>query len=144
MRRRLRGAAGVGTLLALLALTAGCVRPPAAEAPPPTAKGRDIYMRRCAACHGVDCRGMGPVAEALRTPPPDLTRLAAANGGRFPRERVIGYVSGEIDATAHGPREMPVWGRRFEPPSGATVAAGLYRTRELGLLVTYLDGLQVP
>jgi len=34
--------------------------------------GRDSFDRYCAACHGVDGRGTGPVASALRTRPADL------------------------------------------------------------------------
>lgn len=142
LRARARGGAA-GTWFALLVLTAACHGPSPSDAPRPTAHGRDIYFARCAACHGMDGRGGGPVAEALLTPPPDLTRLALDAGGRFPRERFVGFVSGEIATTAHGPREMPVWGRRFEPPTGATGVAGIYRTRELNLLTVYVESLQV-
>jgi hypothetical protein len=47
-------------------------------------------------------------------PPPDLTRIAARNGGTFPRARVEAFVTGDQDLPpAHGSKEMPVWGPIF-------------------------------
>src|SRR5689334_12557635 len=74
------------------------------------AQGRADFIRVCGSCHGADARGRGPVAAALRTPPPDLTTLAIRSGDRFPRERVIAVMTGEMPEIAHGTREMPVWG----------------------------------
>lgn len=68
----------------------------------------------CASCHGESGLGDGPVAQALRERPADLTTLAERNGGAFPRERVRGFVVGTgrpIDA--HGAGDMPVWGPAF-------------------------------
>jgi hypothetical protein len=47
----------------------------------------------------------------------DLTVLVAANGGIFPTSRVIETIDGRREVAAHGPRDMPVWGRsmRFAP-----------------------------
>jgi mono/diheme cytochrome c family protein len=105
--------------------------------------GRDVYLHRCASCHGVDGRGHGPVAPSLRTAPPDLTRLAAS-AGAFPRDRIVAVVSGEIAMPAHGTREMPVWSRRFGAPSGATAAATLWSSRQLEALASYLETIQEP
>ncbi len=52
------------------------------------AKGAVVYVRYCVSCHGKDARGDGPLAADLRVPVPDMTTLAARNGGRFPEERV--------------------------------------------------------
>ena len=41
--------------------------------------GKDSFEAYCAACHGVDARGSGPVASALKRTPPDLTILASRN-----------------------------------------------------------------
>jgi mono/diheme cytochrome c family protein len=46
--------------------------------------GRPLYLRYCAACHGREGRGDGPVAPALGEKPTDLTQIAAAHGGQFP------------------------------------------------------------
>jgi mono/diheme cytochrome c family protein len=71
------------------------------------------YLNSCASCHGLEGRGDGPVAELLITPPADLTRLQAANGGEFPYYRVFAVIDGRFIVPGHGEREMPVWGRQF-------------------------------
>ena len=73
--------------------------------------GRADYLRYCASCHGVDAHGKGPVAETLRTPPPDLTKIAKRHGGRLPAGEIAAFIDGRSVVSAHGPREMPVWGR---------------------------------
>ena len=76
--------------------------------------GRDSFQLYCAPCHGVDARGGGPVAPALKTAPPDLTQLTRRNNGAFPADRVRAYVTGTGRALpSHGPAEMPVWGPTF-------------------------------
>lgn len=72
----------------------------------------DFYSR-CAACHGVNGKGDGPIAGVLTVKPADLTRIAERNGGVFPEERVFRMISGLDMPDAHGAREMPVWGDLF-------------------------------
>lgn len=106
-------------------------------------EGRRTYERACASCHGIDARGDGPVASTRKARPPDLTHLARANGGVFPRERVIAAVTGTTPIAAHGTAEMPVWRQRFGPTaSGATAAAALRTQRWLNGMVDYLETLQ--
>lgn len=77
-------------------------------------QGPALYAAYCAVCHGKDGKGDGPMAKALKTAPPDLTRLAARNGGKFPVERVQKIIaSKEAVPAGHGTREMPVWGPIF-------------------------------
>ncbi|ROR32568.1 c-type cytochrome [Inmirania thermothiophila] len=38
------------------------------------ARGREIFQRNCAVCHGSDGRGTGPMAASLQHKPADLTR----------------------------------------------------------------------
>jgi mono/diheme cytochrome c family protein len=76
-------------------------------------KGVDIYRAHCAACHGADGKGDGPVAPALSIKLPDLTTIAQRNGGVFPAERVKKIIAGDEAMAAHGSREMPVWGPIF-------------------------------
>jgi mono/diheme cytochrome c family protein len=102
--------------------------------------GRDSFELYCASCHGSGGGGGGPVAQALRTTPPDLRRLAQRNGGAFPGERVRDFVTGTgRELPAHGTTEMPVWGpmfRAFESDA---------RARErVANLVTYLESVQQP
>ncbi len=77
-------------------------------------KGPDLFAAHCAACHGSDGKGGGPVAPGLKTKPADLTVLAKNNGGRFPTQRVRKIIAGdEPSLLIHGSREMPVWGPIF-------------------------------
>jgi mono/diheme cytochrome c family protein len=76
-------------------------------------KGPDLFRAYCAACHGDDGRGNGPVAPALNVKPADLTTIAQRNGRVFPSKRVRDIISGDDVIVAHGSREMPVWGPIF-------------------------------
>ena len=103
--------------------------------------GRDLYEFYCASCHGKDGRGSGPVVPALRSEPPDLTRLTLHNGGVFPRARIEAIVDGRIDPplVAHGTREMPVWGPIFRGLDGNETANRL----RIANIVDYVQSLQV-
>lgn len=77
-------------------------------------KGPDLFAAHCAACHGSDGKGGGPVAPALKTKPADLTVLAKNNGGQFPAQRVREIIAGDQPSLlTHGSREMPIWGPIF-------------------------------
>lgn len=75
--------------------------------------GKMRFEKHCAACHGIDGKGKGPVADALAKKPADLTRLSAKNNGEFPFWFVYQTIDGRGMPTAHGTREMPVWGKEF-------------------------------
>jgi len=125
------------SLSVLWAADAGALDPAAVS------EGGKLFQVACAACHGADATGHGPVAPALKTSPTDLTQLATGNGGTFPRDRVIQVIAGERQVTAHGTREMPVWCQRFAPTgSGATAAASIYARRQLERLATYIESVQ--
>jgi mono/diheme cytochrome c family protein len=85
----------------------------------PAAQRADIgkveYESSCAACHGADGKGMGPVADALKTKPADLTMLARQNNGVFPFGRIYGVIDGREAVKSHGVRDMPIWGFRYSP-----------------------------
>jgi hypothetical protein len=61
--------------------------------------------------HG--CKGTGPAAKALKTPPADLTTYSKRHGGKFS--------ASDVEANHHRPRggrgsrsrEMPIWGPVF-------------------------------
>ena len=80
--------------------------------------GKEMYQAYCASCHGPDGKGDGPAAPALKTPPADLTQIAAKNGGKFPQSHVYEVIRGEANLPAHGSAEMPVWGPVFRSISG--------------------------
>src|SRR6056297_1377714 len=72
----------VGATLACLILLGACT-------PTSSDSGSEIFSAYCASCHGRDARGDGVLAGELPAPPPDLTQLAAGNGGVFPSSRVM-------------------------------------------------------
>jgi mono/diheme cytochrome c family protein len=81
------------------------------------AEGKTQYQSSCAACHGIDAKGNGPVSTELKTRPADLTILAKNNNGVFPYDMVYQVIDGRNSTIpSHGTREMPVWGYRFGPP----------------------------
>ena len=77
--------------------------------------GKSVFQSSCASCHGMDAKGKGPVSDQLKIPPPDLTTLSKKNGGVFPTNAVYEIVYGTKSVPAHGNREMPIWGERFNP-----------------------------
>ncbi|HKF46436.1 MAG TPA: c-type cytochrome [Terracidiphilus sp.] len=96
-----------------------------------------MYTNYCAACHGADGRGHGPLAGALSSSPTDLTTLAKTHGGRYPESHVISVLSfgkEEKDAV------MPAWGHVF-----ATLNAVSMQDRVLRIsnLTRYLRTMQV-
>jgi mono/diheme cytochrome c family protein len=102
--------------------------------------GQEMYKTWCASCHGVDGKGSGPAAAALKKTPTDLTLLAKKNGGKFPAERVRAYIEGADPKStdAHGSRDMPVWGNVFRSIDSSQTAV----TYRLFTLSRYLDTLQ--
>jgi mono/diheme cytochrome c family protein len=75
--------------------------------------GAKIFRNYCAACHGVDGKGDGPAAPALKTQIPQLSTLAQRNGGKLPTAQVRCIIAGDDVPAAHGSREMPIWGPIF-------------------------------
>ncbi len=75
--------------------------------------GKTEYQSGCASCHGVDGKGTGPVADALKTKPADLTMLAKNNNGVFPLGRIYDIIDGREEVKSHGARDMPIWGFRY-------------------------------
>ena len=56
--------------------------------------GQHYFVRYCSACHGMEGRGDGPAAVALRTPPADLTWIAQRRGGHFPVAEITASIDG--------------------------------------------------
>ncbi len=72
--------------------------------------GKQMYANYCAPCHGIDGKGRGPVAAALKTPPTDLTVLSKNNHGKFPDTHIVTVLQNGAEIASHGSAEMPVWG----------------------------------
>ena len=62
--------------------------------------------------------GDGPLAAVMTIAPPNLRTLRMRNAGVFPEEQVAAYVDGRKPVTAHGDRQMPIWGDAFQRPTG--------------------------
>lgn len=77
------------------------------------ARGEELYGSLCAACHGSEARGDGPMAAILDVLPADLTQLSAGNEGVFPVARVVRQIDGRDPLLAHG-GTMPLFGQFFE------------------------------
>ena len=84
-------------------------RPPPSPRTCASGRGEREYRDGCAVCHGMQGTGNGAIAALLTVPPPDLTALAAANGGAFPFGRVYRVIDGRAPVAGHGSSEMPVW-----------------------------------
>lgn len=82
---------------------------------PPTymPSGEQTYKQYCAACHGADAKGDGPLASVLKTLPPDLTTLAKRHLGKFPYDYVANVLEFGPGVSAHGSSDMPTWGPIF-------------------------------
>ncbi|MFZ1138194.1 MAG: c-type cytochrome, partial [Candidatus Sulfotelmatobacter sp.] len=62
--------------------------------PTSPASGAEMYTAYCAVCHGVDGKGSGPAAGALKVSPPNLTTLGRENSGKYPSDHVMNAIQG--------------------------------------------------
>jgi mono/diheme cytochrome c family protein len=106
------------------------------------ASGKQMYSTYCAVCHGVDGRGNGPAAVALKTQPTDLATLAKENGGKFPGAHIYTILQFGMDTPAHGSKDMPVWGPALRSLDQGSPAPGLEEHQRIANLTTYLKTLQ--
>ncbi len=127
---------------ALLACGAGrAVAEPAFD-PVLAELGAEAFPRYCASCHGLRGEGDGPAADALRTRPADLTRIALRRGGAFPAGEIARFIDGRFALPAHGSREMPVWGERFGEAIPETSVAEEITRGKIAVLVEFLRSIQ--
>lgn len=104
--------------------------------------GEELFERFCAACHGAEGRGDGPVASSLAVLVPDLTRLYQRRGNTFPAAEIREVVDGRSVVIAHGTRYMPVWGYEFWVEEGADVVAEEEARIMIDRLVNFLRSIQ--
>lgn len=115
-----------------------------AIAPPALADGAKLFTLHCAACHGQDARGNGPMTPALKQVPPDLTRLSAQAEGIFPTASVIAQIDGRSAPDAHG-GSMPVYGWLLEGPRKDIVlenGTSVTTTEDIAQIVSWLQSVQ--
>jgi cytochrome c oxidase cbb3-type subunit 3 len=102
--------------------------PPEVAADGLLAQGREIFLARCATCHGNDGRGDGPIARHLIGPPVgNLTDDQWKHGDR--PDQVLAVIGRGVPNT-----RMDGWGRVLDPPELRAVAAYVY----------YLAGRMIP
>jgi len=107
--------------------------------PTSPASGSEMFRTYCAVCHGVDGKGGGPAADALKKAPSNLTQLTAHNHGKFPEDHVAQAITGDTQIGAHGTRDMPVWGDLFRSLNGGS--ADLVTLR-IANLTDYIKSIQ--
>ena len=101
--------------------------------------GKQMYTSYCAPCHGIDGKGRGPAAAALKTQPTDLTGLLRNNHGKFPDTHVFAVLQFGAEMPAHGSAAMPVWG----PILGNMEQSNLQdRQLRISNLTRYLESIQ--
>jgi mono/diheme cytochrome c family protein len=125
--------------VAAAALFGGAVLALASCATQPVEVGRAFYGTSCAGCHGPDGRGGGPAAGGVAMP--DLTTLAARNGGVFDRNAVMSMVDGFFrrnDAS----HPMPEFGAALDGPTVMVETAPGVMTPTPEVLVGLADHLE--
>jgi mono/diheme cytochrome c family protein len=131
------------TVVLALGALGGCKE----ESPPVAAanlvdEGRGWYEAYCADCHGAGGQGDGPRASELPRQPTDLTRIAERNGGLYIPGAVAEYIDGRRLVETHGPREMPVWGRRLDDRNAHLTEETRLTGSTIAAIVEYIRTLQ--
>ena len=85
--------------------------------------GREMYVTYCAPCHGMTGEGNGPAAPAFKQAPANLTLLAKAHGGKYPKDTVKTALMFGTNVPAHGDAKMPVWGELFHSLDDSRISA---------------------
>jgi len=101
--------------------------------------GKEMYKSYCAVCHGLDGKGNGPAAPAMKTNPTDLTALAQKGAGKYPAAHVAAVIRGQATTPSHGSQDMPVWGPLFSSIDQGHEAQVQQRVTNL---VNYIETVQ--
>jgi mono/diheme cytochrome c family protein len=118
----LKEAAKITGIILSLAIPLGLNDAAAEEKP----IGSDEFLSYCSACHGLDAKGNGPMAEFLTIKPANLTLLAKnstdqyqTKAGQYPFYKVFQIIDGRTLVSGHGDKEMPIWGARYRGEEGS-------------------------
>ncbi|MDW4499550.1 cytochrome c [Sulfitobacter sp. D35] len=136
------------TSMKINVLAAGCVLLATTACNRETMPGPDagamLFAENCTACHGITGTGDGPLADELPRRPPDLTTIAARNGGTFPRAEVMSTIDGYSKGTNPG-RVMPEFGALMTDAELVPVEVDGTMTptpRPLAAVLAYLESIQ--
>jgi mono/diheme cytochrome c family protein len=99
--------------IVILSSVAVAQQPESQDATQVAIPGRVLFVANCAACHGLDGRGVNSATSSKNPSSPDLTQVTKRNGGQFPAMRVTAAIDGEYDQPLNSVRAMPVWGPVF-------------------------------
>lgn len=120
---------GIAGAVAFRALRPSSSPPPAAiTADPLLVRGREVFLDRCATCHGQGGAGDGPIARNLAGPPVGNLTDADWKHGDAPGQ-VLGVIRLGVKET-----QMPAWGA-YLPAADVKAVAGY---------VYHLAGRSVP
>lgn len=107
-------------------------------------EGEKLFNLHCAACHGSQAVGDGPMAPVLLVQPTNLTQLSATADGAFPVFRVIKRIDGRDPLVSHG-SDMPVYGWFFEGQDTAIAAPTgqpIMTSKPVADLISWLETIQ--
>jgi mono/diheme cytochrome c family protein len=107
----------------------------------PANNGKQMYVNFCAPCHGVDGKGNGPAAAALKKQPTDLAALSRNHGGKYPSTHIVSVLQFGIAHPSHGSAEMPLWGPMLGSANSAPSETDV-RALRISNLSRYLQTLQ--
>ena len=104
-------------------------------------RGAALFAENCAACHGTQAVGDGPMAATLATPPRDLTALTI--DGAFPTARIVRSIDGR-DIVLHG-GPMPLFGNLLKDESAVVDDADgtpVFTSQPVLDIVSWLETIQ--
>jgi mono/diheme cytochrome c family protein len=108
-------------------------------------EGDELFNKLCSVCHGTSGKGDGPAVSALKKGVPDLTVLAANNGGVYAHKTIENLIYGNFRTAAHGTIDMPAWGEQFmyARPGWSTFPRTVDARKRVQSLVAHIESLQV-
>lgn len=110
--------------------------------------GDHMYQNLCASCHDADGSGNGLASKALGIDAPDLTHIAANNGGVYPRGEIEHLIASSDLRNPHGGSPMPDWEQQFRSVYFVTarnpVRRDAYARDRIRELTAYIETIQVP
>jgi mono/diheme cytochrome c family protein len=92
--------------------------------------GRDLYVGHCAICQG-------PLAQAMKIVPADLTQIAVKHAGEFPDAKVRDVIRNGGAVLGHGSTAMLPWGLYFSERRNPAVAKARIKA-----LTEYIKSIQ--
>jgi mono/diheme cytochrome c family protein len=112
-----------------------------AQESPAAQRGHNLYEQYCMDCHGLKGQGDGVLAEELKVAPADLTTIAARRKGVFPDVEIREIIDGRRRVRAHGPQNMPLWGKALGMGTSAADHEAEVRDK-INALLDYLKSIQ--